>query len=256
MLIDTHAHIYVDKFVDKSSLIARSRQAGVEAVFMPNIDLDTIDAMHDLADTYPDYCYAMMGLHPCHVGADYLDRLQVMRGHMSARDYVAVGEIGIDLYWDKTFAQEQQDAFERQIEWARELSIPFVIHSRDALDLTIDTVARLQRGDLNGIFHCFNGSKEQAQRIIDMGFYLGLGGVITYKNANMDESLAGLPLSAMVLETDAPYLTPVRFRKKGVNNEPAYLPSIAERLARILEVSVDEVAATTTLNAKKIFGTK
>ena len=253
MYIDTHAHIYHANFKDKAAMVGRAIEAGVDKIYMPNIDLDSIDPMHELADQYPDHCYPMMGLHPCHVFADYKEVLSEMRAHFEQRKYAAVGEIGIDLYWDKTFEQEQIEAYKTQIEWSRELDLPFVIHSREALDLTIGIVEELQDGNLKGIFHCFNGTVEQGKRIVDLGFYMGLGGVITYKKAGVDQSVKELPIEHMVLETDAPFLTPVRYRKKGVNNEPAFMVSVAERLSRIYDIDLDEVERITTQNAKKVF---
>lgn len=253
MYIDTHAHIYHENFDDKEALIERALAAGVGRIYMPNIDLDSIDSMHALAEQYPAHCYPMMGLHPCHVFEDYKEVLNRMYVHFEERNYAAVGEIGIDLYWDKTFKTEQIDAYRTQIEWSKEFGLPFVIHSRDALDLTISIVEEMQDGNLKGIFHCFNGTVDQGKRIVDLGFYMGLGGVLTYKKAGVDQSVKELPIEHMVLETDAPYLTPVKYRKKGVNNEPSFMISVAERLSRIYEMDLSEVERITTENAKKVF---
>lgn len=252
-LVDTHAHLYHSNYQDHDAMLERAFAAGVAKIMMPNVDLDTIDAMHDLADRYPSQCFAMMGLHPCHVQTDYQDRLDIMREWHDRRSYAGVGEIGMDLYWDQSTADIQEDAFRQQIGWARELGLPIVIHSRDALDLTISIVREMQDGSLTGVFHCFNGTVDQGQQIIDVGFYMGIGGVLTYKNAGVDMSVGLLPIEHMVLETDAPYLTPVKFRKKGVDNEPAFMVSVAERLARVLDMPVEDVAQVTTRNAELLF---
>lgn len=252
-LVDTHAHIYHDNFEDKQAVVQAATRAGVSKVLMPNIDLASISAMHQLAEDYPELCYSMMGLHPCHVEHNYKDVLLEMRALHDRYDYVAVGEIGIDLFWDPSSRERQEDAFRQQIGWAKDLNLPIVIHSREALDLTISIVQELQDGSLTGVFHCFNGTVDQGKRIIEVGFYMGIGGVLTYKKAGIDKSVADLPLEAMVLETDSPYLTPVRYRKKGVDNEPAYLHAVAERLAKVKDVDLDYVAKVTSANAEVLF---
>jgi TatD DNase family protein len=252
MLIDTHAHIYAGEFAqDSADMIQRAQSEGVHHIFMPNIDVSSIDAMHALEDKY-DFCHAMMGLHPCYVKDDYLTQLDLIEKHLQTRSYYGVGEVGIDLYWDKTYAAEQQIAFERQISWAKDLSLPIIIHSRDSLDITIETISRLQDGHLSGIFHCFNGTVEQAKQIMDLGFLMGVGGVITYKNAGMDQVFPHCPVSSLVLETDAPYLSPVPYR--GKRNEPAYIAHIAQRLADIMEMSMQDLVMTTSASAKQLFG--
>ena len=252
-LVDTHAHIYHSNYADHHAMIERAFAAGVGKIMMPNVDIDTIEDMHRLSEKYPDQCFAMMGLHPCHVQADYQSRLDVMREWHDRRAYVGVGEIGIDLYWDKSTEAIQVDAFRQQIQWARDLGLPIVIHSREALDLTIAIVKEMQDGTLTGVFHCFNGTVDQGRLIVDTGFYMGIGGVLTYKNAGIDKSVSQLPIEHMVLETDAPYLTPVQFRKKGVDNEPAFMVSVAQRLAKVLDMEVEDVAKVTTANAEKLF---
>ena len=254
MFIDTHAHLYLDQFQDDIDLlVALIREEKVDHVYLPNIDSTTIDALHQLSAAYPDMMHPMMGVHPCSIKSDYKKELEIAENLLKERDYCGVGEIGIDLYWDKTFHKEQQEAFEIQIEWARSMDLPFVIHSRDSLDMTISTVERLQDGNLKGIFHCFNGTEEQGKRIHDIGFLIGIGGVLTYKNAGVRENVAKLPLEMMVLETDAPYLSPVPFR--GKRNQSNYIPIIAEQLAVTLKVNLQEVIALTTKNGLNLFRT-
>lgn len=251
-LIDTHCHIYLDAFdEDRAAMLERARQQGVSQFYLPAIDSDTHEAMIQLGDAYPDQCIPMMGLHPCSVQANYQEELAIVADWLEKRSFVAIGEIGLDFYWDKTFVQEQHLAFEQQMQWALEKNLPIVIHTRNAMQETINAVQPFAKKGLRGIFHCFSGSYESAQQIINMGFYLGIGGVLTYKNAGLPAALAQIGLEWMVLETDAPYLTPVPFR--GKRNEPAYLEHVVAKLAETKGVSVAEVAAITTANAQKIF---
>jgi TatD DNase family protein len=251
MIIDTHAHIYVEEFdEDVHEMLSRAFNSGVDHIVMPNIDTTSIEPMRILAERYPS-CHMTMGLHPCYVKEDYNTQLDKIRRALDNFPCVGVGEIGIDLYWDQTFVKEQQIAFETQIEWSRERRLPIIIHSRDSLDLTIDTVKKLQKGDLTGIFHCFNGTIEQASRIIDLGFMMGAGGVITYKNAALDTVFPHIPLHHLVLETDAPYLSPVPHR--GKRNEVAHITHIAQRLADIMSIDLLELCKVTSANATKMF---
>ena len=252
MFIDTHTHIYLDQFNDDiDNVILNAKQVGVSKMILPNVDSKTMHEMLSLAKQYPEELMAMPGLHPCSVKEDYKEELSLVKKMLDQDSYLAIGEIGIDLYWDKSFKKEQIEAFRLQINWAKERQIPFVIHSRDSLDLTIETVEEMQDGSLTGIFHCFNGTIEQANRIIDIGFYLGIGGVVTFKNAGVDKVVKEIHLDHLVLETDAPYLTPVPYR--GKRNEPSYIPIIAEKIASLHDVSIDKVAEITTRNAEKIF---
>ena len=254
MLIDTHAHIYSAEFAeDLDEMLTRARQAGISAVCMPNIDQNSIKPMLDIASQY-DWCYPMMGLHPCHIKEDYQDALRIVEKQLASQSFCAVGEIGIDLYWDKTYVDEQIKAFRFQISLAMEAGLPLVIHSRDSLDQTIQVVRALQDGTLKGVFHCFNGTVEQAQSIMELGFYMGIGGVLTYKNAGVDKVVEQLPLEFMVLETDAPYLSPVPYR--GKRNECAYIATIAEKLAIIKGESMARIAEITTKNAQDLFSLK
>ncbi len=250
--IDTHAHIYMEEFSeDIDQLLADCRLQGISQIIMPNIDTSSIDNMHRLEAKYPQNCLSMMGLHPCYVKEDYKAQLKIIEKWHEDRKYCAVGEIGVDLYWDKTTKEIQIDAFRTQCEWARSMKIPVSIHSRDSLEVTIPIIEELQNGEMKGIFHCFNGTVEQGQRIIDAGFYLGIGGVVTFKKAGVDVTVSQLPVTSMVLETDAPYLAPTPYR--GKRNSSVYIPIIAEKIAEVHEISLEEVASQTTKNAKEIF---
>lgn len=253
MFIDTHAHIYIDRFKDDlNEVINRSLAQNVTQILMPNIDVATMDDVIAVGKNYPDICKPMVGLHPCSVNENWKEDLDQLQPYLDDDNVIAVGEIGIDLYWDKTFASAQEEAFRYQIAWAKELALPIVIHSRAAIDITIDIVTELQDGNLKGVFHCFDQSYEHGQKIMDTGFYMGLGGVITYKkNNDIRESISQLPMSSLLVETDAPYLPPVPYR--GKRNESSYIPIVAEMLSQIKGISMDEVARITTENAKALF---
>lgn len=253
MLIDTHAHLYLSKFDDdRDATMQRALDNGIERIYLPNIDHSTIDAMLAMEVDYPDRCFAMMGLHPCSVKENYLEELQLVEEWLDKRPFCAVGEIGIDLYWEKTFFEEQKTAFKMQLNWAKEKGLPIVIHSREATDIIIDILKGEKDDRLRGIFHCFGGSVEQAKAIIDLGFYLGIGGVLTFKKSGLDQTMKSVDLENVVLETDSPYLAPTPFR--GKRNESAYIHQIATHLASIKETSLEEVAKITSENALKIFG--
>jgi TatD DNase family protein len=252
-MIDTHCHLYSNEFeADIDTVMQRAAVAGVDKFYLPGIDSESIDAMLALEERYPGKCMAMMGLHPCYVKANYREELEIVSDWLSKRKFAAVGEIGLDYYWDKTFATEQVLAFKTQMEWSIQYDLPIVIHTRNATQETVELVKQYAPRGLRGIFHCFGGSYETAQEIIRTGFYLGIGGVITYKKAGLAEVLEKIDLQHLVLETDAPYLTPIPFR--GRRNESSYLAYIAAKLAEVKNCSVEEVAAITTANAKKIFG--
>lgn len=253
MLIDTHTHLYSDQFNDdRHEVIQSAINNGVERLLLPNIDLESIDGMHQLVKDYPNVCYPMMGLHPCSVGADYKDVLAKMKSHLETSKYIAVGEIGMDLYWDKTFINEQADALKIQVEWAKEMNLPIVIHVRDAFDEIFEVIDPLNDDSLTGIFHCFTGDMQQANKILNYGgFKLGLGGVLTFKNSGLDKVVSEIDLKHLVLETDSPYLAPTPHR--GKRNESSYVNLVANKLADIKEISLDEVANTTTQNAVEIF---
>jgi len=251
MYIDSHAHIYLEEFSsDLDQVLESGHSRGVSKVYMPNIDMNSVESLHKVEENYP-HCKAMMGLHPCYVKEDYKIQLDAIRNWTEKREYAAIGEIGIDLYWDKTFVDEQMIVFKEQIRLARELGLAIIIHSRDSLDITIEEVTKLQDGRLKGIFHCFNGSVDQGKKIIDLGFHLGIGGVVTFKNAGVDRTVKQLPLSNMVLETDSPYLSPSPYR--GKRNEISNISIIAEKLAEVLDVSPKLVGEITTTNCKSVF---
>lgn len=249
-LIDTHAHIYLAEFQGElEDVISRAQNAGVSTIIMPAIDSSTHSSMIETAKESQN-CLSMMGLHPCSVNQDYEKELKIVEEYFSQRKFYAVGELGLDFYWDKTFTEQQYDAFHRQIEIAIKYELPIVIHSRNSIDQCIDVVR--QHPLSRGVFHCFSGDLEQAKQIMDLNFMLGIGGVATFKNGGLDKVLPHIGLSHVVLETDAPYLAPVPYR--GKRNEPAYIKIVAERLATLLNISVEEVAKNTTENAKKMFG--
>lgn len=251
--IDTHSHLYLAEFnQDIELVIERALKAGVKKIFLPSINNEVVKDMLNLEEKYPTLFVPMIGLHPCSVGADAEEELKQVEKWLEERKFVAVGEIGLDFYWDTTFKNEQEAAFDRQMELALHYNIPIVIHTRNAMEQTIKKVKPFAQRGLTGIFHCFGDSGEMAQQIIDLGFYLGIGGVVTYKKANLGEALKDVPLEKMVLETDAPYLTPAPFR--GKRNESSYLTYIAAKLADIKNCRIEEVAAITTANAEKIFG--
>lgn len=251
-LIDTHAHIYSAKFdADRDQIIAEIIAAGIERVFMPNVDVETIDQMLDCESRYGDLCVPMMGLHPCDVKDDFEQQLYVMEGWLDKRSFAAVGEIGTDLYWDKSSFERQKVALNIQLGWAKEKNLPIVLHCRESIDETIDIIEKAQDGSLSGIFHCFTGTLEQAKKIIKLGFLLGIGGVSTYKNGGLDQVIPFIGLENLVLETDAPYLAPVPYR--GRRNTPAYLPAIAARVGDLLQVSSTQVALITKSNALNLF---
>lgn len=251
-LIDTHCHLYLSDFEpDRPAIMNRAREAGVSKMYLPAIDSTELERLLALEKAFPAECIAMMGLHPCSVKENYEEELRLVETQLKQRQFAAVGEIGLDFYWDVSFTVQQYNAFRRQIAWAKELDLPIVIHSRNSIDDCIRVVSENQDGRLKGIFHCFSGSQNQAMQIIDIGFYLGIGGVITYKNAGLAEVLKDISLENMVLETDAPYLTPVPFR--GKRNESSYIKYVAQKLADVKGVSIEEVAAITTANAQNIF---
>lgn len=253
MIIDTHCHLYLDEFKDDiGSVINRAEAETVKKFYLPAIDSSEIDNMLALESKFPGKCIAMMGLHPCYVKDNYQQELAIVENWLSKRKFAAIGEIGLDFYWDKTFVSQQFEAFRMQIELALQHNLPIVIHTREAMQESIDVVKEYKSKGIKGIFHCFGGSLQNAREIIDAGFYLGIGGVLTYKKSGLAEVLEKIDLEHLVLETDAPYLTPVPFR--GKRNESSYLKYVVERLALVKDVSVEEIAKITTANAEKIFG--
>jgi TatD DNase family protein len=253
MFVDTHTHLFVDAFdADRKEVVERAISGGIEKLLLPNIDVDTIQSMNDLCSEFPNNCFPMMGLHPGNVGENYLQDLKIIKEHLFNGGYIAVGEIGMDLYWDKTFIEQQKDAFAQQVKWAKELRLPIAIHAREAFQEIFEILDELNDDSLTGVFHCFTGGKEEADKVLSYGgFKMGIGGVVTYKNGGLDKTLIDVPLENLILETDSPYLTPVPFR--GKRNESSYILHIAEKLASIYQVKLSEVEEVTTNNAIDLF---
>lgn len=252
-LIDTHTHLFTNEFeADRLDAIQRAIKAGVTKFFLPNIDSSTILVMLTLEEQFSDICFPMIGLHPCSVNENYMQELSIIEEWLTKRKFCGIGEIGLDYYWDKTFIPQQKIAFAQQIDWAKRYSIPIVIHQRESFEDTFRIVQRKNDDTLSGIFHCFTGTIEQAEKIISLGnFLLGIGGVITYKKSTLPDVIEKIDLKHIVLETDSPYLPPVPYR--GKRNESSYLPLIAQKIAEIKNISLEEVAQITTANATQIF---
>ncbi len=252
LFVDTHTHLFLSEFDnDRSEAMKRAKDAGVSKLFMPNVDTSTIQGLINICNEFQEQCFPMMGLHPSSVTKNYQNDLNIIKQQFSKQKFYAVGEIGIDLYWEKTYKKEQIKAFTEQVKWAEQFSLPVVIHSRYALSCIFEVLDTLQIPNLKGIFHCFGGTVNEAQRAIDMGFKIGIGGVVTFKNSGMQKVVANIDLDNIVLETDAPYLAPVP--KRGKRNESAYIPYIAQKIADIKQTSIDNVAKITTENALKVF---
>jgi TatD DNase family protein len=253
MLIDTHAHLYAEQFdQDRAAMIDRAKLAGIEKILLPNIDSASVDGMLQMSRDYPEFCYPMMGLHPCSVQEGFENDLEEIYEKLHREKIIAIGEIGIDLYWDKSTLELQRLAFRAQVQWAKTLNLPIVIHARDSYNELFEELNKLNDDSLRGVFHCFTGSQQQAEKILSYGnFYLGLGGVLTYKNSGIANFIAHLPLDRIILETDAPYLPPVPHR--GKRNESAYVKFVAERLSEIFQVSLEEIGQQTSQNAKRLF---
>lgn len=258
-LIDTHTHVYDHQFsLDRDAAMQRALEVGVGMMLLPNVDASTIAPMLELHEQYPEHTRIMMGLQPEEVKEDYKAVLSLMEKKLgeacpaSRVQYVGVGEAGLDFYWDATYERQQLDAFETQLDWAKQLHLPLSIHCRNAFDKMVKILERKQDGGLSGIMHCFTGTEEEAKVYLSLGFHLGLGGVVTYKNCGVKDYLPNLPLDRLVLETDAPYLAPVPCR--GKRNEPAFLVHTAQKISEILQMSLEDFAATTTANAVALFG--
>ncbi|TDQ75182.1 TatD family hydrolase [Sphingobacterium yanglingense] len=253
ILTDTHTHFYYNIHTEKIvEQIQRCLDNSITRLFLPNVDRESIIAVMDTVKAYPEHCFPMLGLHPCSVKEDYKTELDAIEKAISQHKIYAIGEIGIDLYWEKSTLEWQKDAFRTQVNWAKQLGLPIDIHCREAFDETFELLDELQDDKLFGIFHCFTGNLEQAHRAIDLGFKLGIGGVVTYKKAGLDAVVKEIALEHLVLETDAPYLAPTPYR--GKENESSYLHYIAEKVADLHQTSIEEVAQITTLNSKSIFG--
>jgi TatD DNase family protein len=251
-LVDTHCHLYLEEFEsDLQDILSRASQEGVRRIYMPCIDSNHLKRMLELQKTHRGTCYSMLGLHPCYVKDDYRNELQRMKDAIKKDQFFAIGEIGLDYYWDRSYDDQQMICFQEQIDMAVEYDLPIVIHSRSSMDACINVLKEKKASAVRGIFHCFSGNAENARDIIDCGFLLGIGGVITYKNSGLAAVVTDIPLEHIVLETDAPYLTPVPFR--GKRNESSYLKYIVAKIAEVKNVSQEEVAAVTTSNANRIF---
>lgn len=251
-LIDTHTHLFSSQFdEDRHQVVRKAIEQGIDKMLLPNINSETVEAMHQLCQDFPQHCYPMMGLHPCDVNDNYEQELEIVKSHLDKGKYVAVGEIGIDLYWDKSRLYIQKKAFRQQLIWAKEYDLPVAIHIRKSFDAIFEVIEEVNDQNLRGVFHCFTGTIEQGQKAIDMGFMLGIGGVVTFKNSGLDKTLKELPLEHLLLETDSPYLAPTPHR--GQRNESSYITLVAQKLAEIYEVNIEEVAKTSTQNAKTLF---
>ena len=253
MITDTHTHLYSEQFdEDRKAMIQRAKKAGVSRFFIPAIDSSYSKSMFQLEKDFPEDVFLMMGLHPTSVNKNYLDELAHVKKWIDKRHFYAIGEIGIDLYWDKSFLKQQKEAFKTQIQWAKEKKWPVVIHCREAFDEIFEVLESEKSDDLYGIFHCFTGTKEQAEKAISYHMKLGIGGVITFKNGKIDQFLKDIDIKHIVLETDSPYLAPIPYR--GKRNESAYITEVVDKLTTIYGLSFDEIASITTQNSKDVFG--
>jgi len=251
-LIDTHTHLYLNEFdADRDATVQRAFDKGIKYLLLPNIDSTSINEMLSLCQKYPDNCFSMIGLHPTSVKSDFKQLLLPMESYFKTEHFYAIGETGIDLYWDKTFMNEQAEAFNIQMKWAVKYNLPIVIHSRNSLNEIINLIKDFKNPSLKGIFHCFPGSLQQALEVVEMGFFIGVGGVVTYKNAGLAKVVEVIELKNIVLETDSPFLPPVPYR--GQRNESAYIYDIAQYIAKIKNISIEEVAEITTQNAIALF---
>lgn len=257
--IDTHTHIYLENFDnDRDEIITEALDLGFHALLLPNIDVESLSLIKSVCEKYPTICMPMVGLHPCDVKEDFRDKLDILKNifknrqtYFTKNEIVAIGEIGLDYYWDKSYIEEQKFAFRTQIEWALSDKLPIVIHTREAIDEAIDIVREYIDDGLKGVFHCFSGDEHQAHAIVNMGFMLGIGGVLTYKKSTLVEAISNIPLESIILETDAPFLPPVPFR--GKRNEPKFMLEVAIKLAELRNENLSTIAAITTANAKELF---
>ncbi len=253
MITDTHTHLYSEQFnEDRQAMMKRAKEAGVSRFFIPAIDSSYSESMFQLEEQFPEDVFLMMGLHPTSVKENYKEELNHVKSWIDKRNFIAIGEIGIDLYWDKSFLKQQQDAFRTQIKWAKQKNVPIVIHCRDAFDEIFEVLESEKDDTLFGIFHCFTGTKKQAERAISFNMKLGIGGVVTFKNGKIDQFINEIDLQHIVLETDSPYLAPKPFR--GKRNESAYITKVVEKLAELYEKTPEEIAKITTDNSKAVFG--
>lgn len=252
IFIDTHSHIYLPEFAgEQDQVIERAEKAGIRKIFLPNIDSTSAQPMLHLASLYPGICVPMMGVHPTSIKENYRNELKQADDLLQKYSFAGIGETGIDLYWDTSFKKEQIESFEQHVFWAKEYGLPLIIHSRNSIPLLLEILKPKVSDKLRGVFHCFTGNYEQAKQVLDLGFMLGIGGIVTYKNAGVDQVIKKTGIANVILETDAPYLPPVPYR--GKRNEPSYLPLVAAKVAEIMELPIEEVAKITTHNAQKLF---
>jgi TatD DNase family protein len=250
-MIETHAHLYAEEFdKDRVEMLERARAEGVSKFYMPNVDSESIDSMLEVEQKHPD-TIATMGLHPCYVKNNFEKELYQVESWLSKRKFAAIGEIGLDFYWDKTFKSQQEEALKIQINWAKKYRKPIILHCRESFQETFDIVKSLHDDDLKGVFHCFTGTAEQAKEVTDLGFFIGVGGVVTFKNGGLAEHIPEIDIDKIVLETDAPYLAPTP--KRGKRNEPAYLSIIAQKVADLKQMQLEELEAVTSNNALQLF---
>ncbi len=252
IFIDTHTHLYLEQFdEDRKEVVGNAIQKGIQYMFLPNIDKDSIKGMMELSAEFPENCFPMIGLHPTSVGPDFREQLNIIKEKLDNDKFIAVGEIGIDLYWDKTYFREQEEAFRIQIHWANESGLPVAIHSRNSFSEIINILDSENIKGLKGVFHCFSGNLEEAEKVSGMGLKLGIGGVLTFRKSGLDKVVEQMGIEHMVLETDSPFLSPVPYR--GKRNESAYIYIIAEKMAQIKGLTLEEVALKTTENALELF---
>lgn len=253
IFIDSHTHLYLDEFnTDRQTVVNRAIADGIKYMMLPAIDKSTFDSMIQLTKDFPQNCFPMIGLHPTSVEDNYMEELDFVENELEKNRYVAVGEVGIDLYWDKTYAEKQKFAFRKQLNLAKNHDLPVAIHTRDSFDDVYKIVKEEQDGSLKGVFHCFTGDLEVAKKIIDLNFYMGIGGIVTFKNSGQDKVVKDIPLESILLETDSPFLTPTPYR--GKRNESAYIKLIASKIAEVKEVSLESVGNITSLNSMSLFG--
>ena len=253
MFVDSHSHIYSADFsLDRDEVITRALEAGVERIVLPNIDSSSLKPLLDLADTLPGVFYPLLGLHPTSVKEDFRQELQILEYWLGKRKFYGIGEIGIDLYWEKSFLAEQIEAFTTQIGWAKSRNFPIVIHVRDSFEEVMEQLRKVYTPDLHGVFHSFTGNLEQAEQIIELGFKIGINGIITFKNSDLGETIQKIDPNHLLIETDSPWLAPVPHR--GKRNEPSYLVTVAEKIAQLHQTSIQNIAAITSRNAKELFG--
>lgn len=251
--IDTHTHLFSEKFnVDRTEIIQKAIDAGVDKLFLPNVDVSTIEGMNALEVQFPGKCFSMLGLHPCHVDKDYEQSLEIISNELNRRTYAGIGETGLDYYWDTTFKSQQQKSLHQHAEWAKKYEIPIILHTRESFDDSLSIMQEHNAEKLTGVFHCFSGTVEEAEKVAALeGFFIGIGGVVTFKKSHLPEVIANIPLELIVLETDSPYLAPSPNR--GKRNESSFLPLIAQKIAEIRGISLDEVAKITSQNAEKLY---